>query len=55
MAGRAGGAERRVGALDNLEVTVTAADDALDVSRPALSNLLNGHASISPEMAVRLS
>lgn len=43
------------GALDDLEVSITAAARALHVSRPALSNLLNGHASISPEMAVRLS
>ncbi len=27
----------------------------LNVARPTLSNLLNGHAGISPEMAVRLS
>ncbi len=27
----------------------------LNVARPTLSNLINGHAGISPEMAVRLS
>ena len=43
------------GSLDELEVSVTAAAAALNVSRPALSNVLNGKAGISPEMAVRLS
>lgn len=36
-------------------LTVTAAAAVLGVSRKALSELLNGHAGISPEMAVRLS
>lgn len=35
-------------------LTVTAAAAALDVSRPALSSLLNGKASLSGEMALRL-
>src|ERR1700730_3087814 len=35
-------------------LTVTAAAKTLGVGRPALSNLLNGHASLSPEMALRL-
>ncbi len=43
------------GAIEDLEVSVTAAAKALHVSRPTLSNLVNGHASVSPEMAVRLS
>lgn len=43
------------GAIEELDVSVTAAAKALHVSRPTLSNLLNGHANISPEMAVRLS
>lgn len=43
------------GALADLGVTVTAAARALHVSRPALSNLIHGHASVSPEMAVRLA
>ena len=43
------------GAIEDLEVSVTAAARALHVSRPTLSNLINGNASISPEMAVRLS
>ncbi len=38
-----------------LGVTVTEAAKALGVSRKALSELLNGHTGISPEMAVRLS
>lgn len=41
--------------LDPAGLTVTAAAEVLDVSRKALSELLNGHAGISPEMAVRLS
>lgn len=43
------------GAIADLDVSVTRAAAALNVSRPALSNLLNGKAGISPEMAVRLS
>jgi addiction module HigA family antidote len=35
-------------------LTVTAAADALRVSRPALSSLLNGKASLSGEMALRI-
>lgn len=41
--------------LEPLELSVTEAAKALKVSRPALSKLLNGHANISPEMAIRLS
>ena len=41
--------------LDPLGLTVTAAAKGLGVSRKALSELLNGHSGISPEMAVRLS
>lgn len=37
-----------------LELSVTAAAKQLGVSRPALSNLLNGKADLSPEMAARL-
>ena len=36
-------------------LTVTAAAQLLGVSRKALSELLNGHSGISPEMAVRLA
>jgi addiction module HigA family antidote len=41
--------------LNPLGLTVTAAAQGLGVSRKALSELLNGHAGISPEMAIRLS
>lgn len=36
------------------DLTVTATADLLDVGRSALSNLLNGHADLSPEMALRI-
>ncbi len=35
-------------------LTVTAAATALDVSRPALSSLLNGRADLSGDMALRI-
>jgi antitoxin HigA-1 len=38
-----------------LKLTVTAAAERLGVSRRTLSALLNGHAGISPDMAIRLS
>ena len=41
--------------IDPAGLTVTAAAGVLGVSRKALSELLNGHSGISPEMAVRLS
>lgn len=41
--------------LEPLGLTVTDGAAALGVSRQALNNLVNGKASISPEMAVRLS
>lgn len=41
--------------LDPLGLTVTAAAEALGVSRKTLSTILNGKAGISPEMAIRLS
>ncbi len=34
-------------------MTVTDVADRLKVSRPAMSNLLNGRAALSPEMAIR--
>ncbi len=40
--------------LEPLGLTVTAAAEALGVSRSTLSNVLNGRAGISPEMAIRL-
>ena len=41
--------------LTPLGISVTAASKALGVSRKTLSQLLNGKAGISPEMAIRLS
>ncbi len=41
--------------LKPLGVSVSEAARALGVSRKALSELLNGHTGISPEMALRLS
>ena len=41
--------------LDPLGLTVTDAAEGLGVTRKALSELLNGHSGISPEMALRLS
>jgi addiction module HigA family antidote len=41
--------------LEEMGLTVTDAARMLNVSRPTLSTLLNGHAGISPEMAVRLA
>ena len=38
-----------------LGLTVTDVAKALGISRKALSELLNGHTSITPEMAIRLS
>ena len=39
--------------IDPLDLTVTTASKMLGVTRPALSKLLNGRASLSPEMALR--
>jgi addiction module HigA family antidote len=41
--------------IEPLNLTVTAAAEALGVTRKTLSLLLNGKAGISPEMAMRLS
>ncbi|WP_235607587.1 HigA family addiction module antitoxin [Salinivibrio kushneri] len=41
--------------LDPLGLSVTAAAEALGVSRKTLSAVLNGKAGVSPEMAIRLS
>ena len=41
--------------IEPLDLTVTQAAAGLGVSSKTLSLLLNGHAGISPEMAVRLS
>ena len=40
--------------LEPLGLSVTKAARVLGVSRHTLSRLLNGHAAISPEMAIRL-
>lgn len=49
---RPGGFLRRSVLPDDL--SVTAAAEVLGVGRPALSNLLNEKASLSPEMALRI-
>jgi len=41
--------------LEGLNITVTQAASALGVTRTTLSRVINGKASVSPEMAVRLS
>ncbi len=41
--------------LKPLGISVTDAAKALGVARKTLSSLLNGHAGISPEMAIRLA
>jgi antitoxin HigA-1 len=41
--------------LEPLGLTVAAAANGLGVTRKALSELLNGHSGVSPEMAIRLS
>lgn len=41
--------------LEPLGISVTKAAVALGVSRKTLSAIVNGHAGISPEMAIRLS
>ena len=41
--------------LPDLGLTVTEAARQLRVTRVALSRIVNGNASISPEMAIRLS
>lgn len=41
--------------LEPLELSVTDAAKSLGISRKTLSSIINGHAGISPEMAIRLS
>ena len=41
--------------LEPLGLSITAAAEALGVTRKTLSSLVNGKSGISPEMAVRLS
>lgn len=45
----------RVSCLEPLGLNVTEGAKILGVSRQALSNLVNGHARMSTEMAVRLA
>lgn len=40
--------------LDPLNLTVTKGAEKLGVARHTLSRVINGHAAISPEMALRL-
>ena len=40
--------------LDPLGLSVTEAAEVLGVARHTLSRVLNGHAAISPDMAIRL-
>ena len=41
--------------LEPLNLSVTKLADILGVSRKALSRIVNGHKSVTPEMALRLS
>jgi antitoxin HigA-1 len=40
--------------LDELNLSVTQAAEVLGVRRATLSDLVNGHAGLSPEMALRI-
>ena len=44
----------RTEVIEDLGLTVTRAADILGVRRATLSDLLNGNASLSPEMALRV-
>ena len=48
------GCSIRENCLEPLGLSVTEAARALGVARHTLSRVLNGHAAISPEMAIRL-
>ena len=39
--------------IDHYAMSVTRAAEHLGVTRPAMSNLLNGKSALSPEMAIR--
>ena len=41
--------------LEPMGLSITEVAEALGVSRKTLSTIINGHAGISPEMAIRLS
>jgi addiction module HigA family antidote len=45
----------RISCLEPLSLNVTAGAKVLGVSRQALSNLVNGRAGVSTEMAIRLA
>lgn len=40
--------------IEPLDLSISKAAEILDVRRPTLSDLINGKASLSPEMALRL-
>ncbi len=44
----------RQNCLEPLNLSVTEAAEVLGVARHTLSRMLNGHAAISPDMAIRL-
>jgi addiction module HigA family antidote len=44
----------RMEVIEPLDLSVTKAAEALGVTRPALSALLNGRAALSPDMALRI-
>ena len=44
----------KLNCLEPLGLSVTEAAEVLGVARHTLSRVLNGHAAISPEMAIRL-
>jgi antitoxin HigA-1 len=44
----------RMEILEPLDLSVTRASEILGVTRPTLSALLNGRASLSPDMALRI-
>lgn len=48
------GVHIRLNCLEPLGLSVTDAAEALHVTRKTLSAILNGHAGISPDMAIRL-
>ena len=48
------GAFIRIEAIEQFGLSVSAAARILDVRRATLSDLLNGNASLSPEMALRV-
>jgi addiction module HigA family antidote len=43
------------GSLEELGLSITDAAKVLGVTRPTISKLVNGRASVSPEMAIRLA